>query len=786
MIPGWLLMQELITYWPWLFLFPPTLLGLLWLFPITILKPIFSLIVRLSYRFRVFHADRIPQSGGVLIVANHVTYIDWILLGLASPRVAKYVIYEAFYRNPILRFLLSFGRGITIRIDSRSGRPHAALDALRKVVNALDAGEVVVIYPEGGISRSGAMLPWGRGVEWILKHCTQPVSVIPAHLDNLWGTAFSWEGGRLFWKWPKDFRRVVSVYFGQPQPITATAAELRFAVQECNAECGILLSDDLLPVHRVFVRNACRWGNIFRVMMIDNATGSERKLTFGKSLVGAWSLRDWLASRIGTEQNIGIWMPTSLGSLLTNMAVLFLKRTTVNLNYTSGPEPVASCIEQAGIKTVITSARFLHKVPMNFPEGVRVIHLEEAMAQITGRERLLKFLAVLLLPGWFIDRVILGLHATKPDDLLTILFSSGSTGEPKGVMLSHRNIAGNVESFRRSVDFTTQDKMLCSLPYFHTFGYTVCLFAPVVVAMEMVFFPDPRSAKEIGETCKKYRCSILLGTATFLRFYMRRAEPDDFKTLRLIVCGAEKLPVQLAEDFEKRFGILPFEGYGCTELSPVVSVNLPDKTVAGQKQVCNRMGTIGQPIIHVAVKTFDPDTYEPLPFGTEGLLGAKGPNVMVGYLNQPEKSKQVLRDGWYVTGDIGRVEPDGFLRITGRVSRFAKIAGEMVPLERLDDEMHEILQTAGERVLAVAAVPDDKRGERVVVLHLEHVTEQLNGVFQQLRDRGLPNLWIPDHRDCYLVEQFPVLATGKLDLRRIGEVAKTIVQGKHSSVTSGS
>lgn len=768
----------MLAYWPWPLAVPPVYLILAWFFPATLIFPWLALLARILYRFRVFYPERIPTTGGVLIVANHVSFIDWAFLWLASPRRARFVIYQGYYRNPMLRFLLSFARHHTIPIDTTPGRPHAAKEAMKMVVKSLDAGEVVVIYPEGSLSRTGAMLPWGRGVEWILERVQQPVTVVPAYLDNLWGTAFSWEGGKIFWKWPKEVRRRIAVYFGPPQPKTASAAELRSAVVECGADCGILMSNDLLPVHRLFVRNACQFRNLFRMMLVDNATGTERKLTFGKALVGVWCLSNWLRSRVADQPTVGIWLPTGMGSMLANLALLFLRKTTVNLNYTSGPDSVVSCINQAGLKTIITSSRFLHKVPMTFPDGVQVITLEEALGGISSRERLLKFLAVVLLPGWVVDRFLIGLGGTHLDDPLTILFSSGSTGDPKGIVLSHRNIAGNVNSFRRSVDFTDRDVMLCSLPYFHTFGYTVCLFAPIVVNMQMVFFPDPRSAKEIGETCHKYGCTILLGTATFLRFYMRRTEPEHLKSLRLIVCGAEKLPVSLAEDFQKRFGILPLEGYGCTELSPVVSVNLPDAEVGGMKQICNRLGTIGQPIVHVAVKTFDPETLEPLPYGVEGLLGAKGPNVMLGYLNQPEKSKQVLRTGWYISGDIGCVEPDGFLRITGRVSRFAKIAGEMVPLERLDDEMHEILNTQGDRVLAVAAVPDDKRGERVVVLHLATVADQLEQVFQQLRERGLPNLWIPDHRDCYTVEQFPVLATGKLDLRRIGEVAKAIVASK--------
>jgi acyl-[acyl-carrier-protein]-phospholipid O-acyltransferase/long-chain-fatty-acid--[acyl-carrier-protein] ligase len=369
---------------------------------------------------------------------------------------------------------------------------------------------------------------------------------------------------------------------------------------------------------------------------------------------------------------------------------------------------------------------------------------------------------------------ILGLTRTKLDDVLTILFSSGSTGEPKGVMLSYRNISANADGFRRGVDLRPDDRMLATLPFFHTFGCTVCLWAPLAIGMEAVFFPDPRAAKEIGELCRKHKCTILLATATFLRFYLRRAEKGDFDSLRFLICGAEKLPVKLADEFREKFGVHPLEGYGCTELSPVVSTNIFDATVAGLRQKGNTPGTVGQPIPNVCAKAFDPETLEPLPPATEGVLGAKGPNVMLGYLGQPEKTRQVVRDGWYVTGDVGLVEEDGFIRITGRISRFAKIGGEMVPLERLDEEMHDVLGSPSERVLAVAAVPDEKRGERVVVLHLPAFADRLEEVFGQLRKRGLPNLWVPDRRDCYPVEVFPVLGSGKLDLRRVGELAKEL------------
>ena len=231
--------------------------------------------------------------------------------------------------------------------------------------------------------------------------------------------------------------------------------------------------------------------------------------------------------------------------------------------------------------------------------------------------------------------------------------------------------------------------------------------------------------------------------------------------------------MKLQDEFLAKFGSLPFEGYGCTELSPVVSANLPDLTIDGFTQICNTRGTVGQPILGVAMKAFTQETRAPLPTGVEGILCCKGPNVMLGYLDQPEKTREAIRDGWYNTGDVGLVQADGFIKITGRVSRFAKIAGEMVPLEKIEEELHETIG-GGDRVLVVSAVPDEKRGERLVVLYLPELEGKLGGMLEALGPCGIPNLWVPDVRDCYQVESLPLLGSGKLDLKRVGEVAREL------------
>lgn len=743
---------------------------LAWIFP-PLIRAIWWQIIHVIYRFRAYGTENIPKTGPALIVCNHVSYLDWMLLWLASPRPLTIMLYGGYYKNPIARFWLSFARHRTIRLETRNGSPHASVDALDQAAEALKQGRCLLIFPEGRLTRNGQLRPFGRGIERIIK-LAGSVPVIPACTDGMWGSLLSHKGGRMLFKWPEGLRRKVVVWFGKPLTGTVSAPEMRAAVQEAMADCAVKLSDDVYPVHRWFVYSNTRWSLLFRPLIVDLATGTERTLTSGKTLVAVWALSRWLKSRIGDAPHVGIWLPTGLGSVLANVALAFLRKPTVNLNYTAGPEAVASACRQAGLTHVITSKKFEQKIPWDGPADITRLYLEEALPAISGREKLLKFIAILLLPHWVLSRW-LGLYATKPDDLLTIVFSSGSTGEPKGVMLTHRNIGSNGKSFHVGVDLNTTDVMMGTLPFFHSFGYTVCLWAPVCIGMKVVYYPDPRAAKEVGELVAKHRCTIVLGTATFVRFYLRRCQPSDFQSTRLIICGAEKLPVKLAEEFQAKFGVLPLEGYGCTELSPVVSTNLHDLTIKGVTQRANMMGTVGQPIPGNVAKAFDLETDHPLPPGEEGMLCVKGPNVMLGYLGKPELTAKVVRNGWYTTGDLGLIEPDGFIRITGRLSRFAKIAGEMVPLEKLEEEMQDLFGT-GERLIAIAAVPDEKRGERLIVLHLAEATAKLDAVLDGLPGRGLPNLWVPDRRDCYVVEQFPALGSGKLDLKGVTELAKKL------------
>ena len=290
-------------------------------------------------------------------------------------------------------------------------------------------------------------------------------------------------------------------------------------------------------------------------------------------------------------------------------------------------------------------------------------------------------------------------------------------------MLSQHNVGSNVDAVDQLLNLETTDVLMGVLPFFHSFGYTATLWLPACCAPKTVYHFNPLDAKIIGKLSEKHKTTILMATPTFLKSYLKRIDKEQLAHLDMVVVGAEKMPLDLAEEFYNKFGIRPSEGYGTTELSPVAAVNIPDHRTADTQQVGTKLGTVGRPIPGVAAKVVNPDTWEDLGVGKEGLLLIKGPNVMQGYLNHPEKTAQVIRDGWYNTGDYGIVDDEGFVSITGRQSRFSKIGGEMVPHILIEDHLTRIVENPesedAEIKLAVTSVPDVSRGERLIVLHTQ-------------------------------------------------------------------
>jgi acyl-[acyl-carrier-protein]-phospholipid O-acyltransferase/long-chain-fatty-acid--[acyl-carrier-protein] ligase len=489
------------------------------------------------------------------------------------------------------------------------------------------------------------------------------------------------------------------------------------------------------------------------------ADSTGRQLTFGRALVGALLLARAIRARVPPGGSVGLLLPASVGGALANIAASIAGRTPVNLNFTAGKDAMAAAIDRCGIATIFTSRAFLSKA--NIPETTGMVFLEDIM-QRTSRLSQLRMLTVArLLPASLLSRLFLA--RADSESLATIIFSSGSTGVPKGVMLTNRNVLSNIDSANALFRLGDRDVVLGVLPFFHSFGYTVTLWLPLLVGFAAAYHPNPTDAKTIGEMAAKFGATLLVSTPTFCATYVRKCQPEQFAKLRLAIVGAERLREPIACAFKQKFGVDLVEGYGCTEMAPVVAVNVPDAAGTG-----SRAGTVGRPLPGISAKIIDPDTGEGPIVGREGLLLVRGPNQMRGYLDEPALTRDALRDGWYVTGDIATLDEDGFIRITDRLSRFSKIAGEMIPHMKIEERLQSLL---GEpHTCVVTAVPDASKGERLVALYTDPELPAQRA-WEQLSSSDLPKLWIPKREDLHIVEAIPTLGTGKVDLRGVRQLA---------------
>ncbi|HEY0701623.1 MAG TPA: AMP-binding protein [Candidatus Acidoferrales bacterium] len=715
------------------------------------------LLTHTIYRLRVVGRENFPRSGGALLVSNHMSLVDALLLLGASRRPVRFLMFKDIYDLPYIKPFAKMIRAIPI---SSQLRPRDMIHSLREASDSIRKGEIVCIFAEGQITRIGQMLPFRRGLERIMKGVDAPI--IPVHLDGVWGSIFSYERGRFLWKLPHRIPYPVTISFGKPLASTAGSFEVRAAVQELQTEAFRFHWARMHTLPESFMRTAHHYP--FRFAMGDKR---RPRMSWGGALLSAIFLARRLRKTWEGQEMVGILLPPSVPGALVNYAASISGKIPVNLNYTASSETLASCAEQCKLQTVITTKLLLEKIPLTVPG--RTILIEEVAAAPRVEER---FIALLMwfLPGKILEKALSGGKTKTLDDLATVIFSSGSTGEPKGVMLTHYNIASNIEQMGQTFMLRKGDVLLGVLPFFHSFGFTVTLWLPAFLAVGVALHPSPIDLVAVSEMVRDYRVTFLLTTPTFLQQYTRRCLPEDFGSLQFVVVGAEKLPDALALAFEDRFGIRPLEGYGATECSPVIAVNTRDFRAPGFRQVGGKRGRIGHPLPGISVKIVDPETRERLAVDAPGLLLVRGPNVMKGYLGKPEKTAEVLKEGWYVTGDIAAEDEDGFLTITDRLSRFSKIGGEMVPHIKIEERLHE-LADASEKTFVVTGVPDGKKGERLVVLHTM-TPEEVKPVIEKLGNSDLPNLWVPRANQYFQVEELPHLGSGKLDLRRIHEIAK--------------
>jgi acyl-[acyl-carrier-protein]-phospholipid O-acyltransferase/long-chain-fatty-acid--[acyl-carrier-protein] ligase len=709
------------------------------------------------YRLRVEGRDNIPEKGGALFVCNHVSFVDALLIIGSTDRMIRAIMFQGIYDRLMVKPFAKAMKAIPI---SSQLRPREMIRALRTASEAIKSGDVVCIFAEGQITRIGQLLPFRRGFERVMKDVNAPI--VPVCIDQVWGSIFSFEKGRFLWKIPRYIPYPVTVSFGKPMPPTSTPFEVRQAVQQLNTGAWKNRRKLMMPIHRAFVRKARHHPQ--RFFMAD---GRVPKLRFGSALTRTIFLARRLRPVWAGQEMVGILLPPSVAGALVNYAALVTGKVPVNLNYTANDEVIASCARQCGLQTVVTSKAFLDKIKVSVP--AKAILLEELVEKPRMGEKVVALMMAWALPARLLEMMLGREKIGTLDDLATVIFSSGSTGDPKGVMLTHYNIISNAEQLGQTFAFSGRDRILGILPFFHSFGFTGALIVPAVLGVGVVYHVSPLDAKVIGALVSQYRVAFLLATPTFLQMYIRGCEPEDFGSLQFVMTGAEKLPERIAQAFEDKFGIRPLEGYGLTECSPVVTVNTRDFRAAGFRQVGAKRGKIGHPLPGVSVRVVDPDTFQPLPVGQAGLLLVRGPNVMKGYIGKPEKTAEVLRDDWYVTGDIATLDEDGFLTITDRLTRFSKIGGEMIPHVKIEDELQE-LAGATEQCFAVTGVPDQKKGERLVVLHtLDNAT--LAPVLERLAAGDLPNLWKPRSDQFFHIDKLPYLGTGKLDLRMVREMA---------------
>jgi acyl-[acyl-carrier-protein]-phospholipid O-acyltransferase/long-chain-fatty-acid--[acyl-carrier-protein] ligase len=726
--------------------------AVLYLLPDYFVRFVAWLLTNTLYRIRVVGAANIPLQGPALLICNHVSFVDALLVGAPLPRFVRFMLHREYYDLRWVNWFFRLMRSIPVSANNR----REIVESLKRARNELEKGHVVCIFAEGAISRTGRLLPFKRGFEKIVEGSNIPI--VPVHLDQLWGSIFSFKDGKFFWKWPKQFPYSVTVSFGPPLPPTATVPQVRNAMLELESEAMEYRRRPSDLLHTKFVEMAKRhWS---RFCMADT-TGSQ--LTYGKVLIGSLLFCRWLRSHCANQQMVGVVLPASVGGALINIATLLAGKVPVNLNFTAGKEAMAAAAALCKIETIITSRLFLEKANLEAMDGM--VFVEDIRTTFSGAVKFTTAARAYIAPARWRNRR--AHKRQRPGDLATVIFSSGSTGTPKGVMLSHHNIISNVEAIGQVIQFTPADRIMGILPLFHAFGFTATIWLPVLSGFGAVYHANPTDAKTIGETVHKYRATLMISTPTFYVSYLRRCTKEQFASLRYVIAGAEKLRAQIAKSYQDKFGLTILEGYGCTELAPVVAVNTPDVIDGKEKQTGHKPGTVGQPLPGVAARVIDPDSGETLGPGEAGLLLIKGPNVMLGYLNQQNLTDQAMRLGWYITGDIAAIDDDGFITITDRLSRFSKIGGEMVPHMKIEELINELL---GSPASVVTAIPDEQRGERLVVFFAKNGVSR-EELWDKLNNSDLPKLWIPKREDLRPIDEIPILGSGKADLKKVKALA---------------
>jgi acyl-[acyl-carrier-protein]-phospholipid O-acyltransferase / long-chain-fatty-acid--[acyl-carrier-protein] ligase len=733
-----------------------------WKLPQSLIRYVFAAVFSSQYRINVQGFDRMPSQGAVLMLGNHISWLDWAMVQIASPRPVRFVMANTYYQRWYLTWFLDLFGVIPISSASSKG-------ALEAVNVYLKQGDVVCLFPEGSISRNGQLGEFKKGFE----HCVKDVDgiILPFYLRGLWGSRFSRSSSHLKSLTHTRSRRDVIVAFGKPLALKSPASTVKSAVFDLSIDTWQSYTGALPPLAQAWINRVKQSGSADCLTDIQGNTTLSRRKALTVALLFARRIKEQ-----SPEQNIGLLLPASSAGLLANMGAFISGKTVVNLNFTANIASMLSAINKAEIKTIYTSRRFIKKLTK---KGIELnplfkqaspVYLEDIQDNLGKPEQILTLLTTYIFP----TSLLLTVYGKQTDihQPAAILFSSGTEGEPKGVVLSHQNIMGNIKQVSDVLDTLENDVMVASLPLFHAFGLTVTGLLPLIEGIPAICHPDPTDVVRIAKGISQYQATIFCGTSTFLRLFTknRRIHPLMLDSLRIIVAGAERLNPKTRDSFSLKFGKSIYEGYGTTETTPVATVNIPDRisTDDWTIQTGNKQGTVGLPLPGSSVRIVDPSTMQNLAVDEDGLVLIGGTQVMQCYLNDSDKTSDAIAEidnqRWYKTGDKGHLDEDGFLVIVDRYSRFAKIGGEMISLGAIEASINPILPDDIE--ILVTSLPDDKKGEKVVLLYAGSIDDvELKAC---ITNSGLNTLMMPNL--LVEVDEIPKLGSGKSDFKRAKEI----------------